>query len=101
MTLPPDVLVVGETEPQVVAVQAVPAMDSVQFTRLFCASFCSVAAKVCVAFTCTFEVGGETVTAIAGGGAIVMVTLDDLVPSETEVAVRVTVGGVGGVVGAV
>jgi hypothetical protein len=93
---------VGETEPQVVAVQAAPARDSVQFTPLFCESFCSVAAKVCVAFTCTFGVVGEPVTAIAGGGgAIVNMTLDDLVPSETEVAVRVTVGGVGGVVGAV
>ena len=47
----------------------------------------------------TVTTAGETVT--TGGGSTVMVAADDLVPSATEVAVRVTVDDVGRAVGAV
>ena len=46
-------------------------------------------------------VDGETETEMDGAGATVMVELADLVESAIDVARRVTVAGVGTVVGAV
>ncbi len=45
-------------------------------------------------------VGGATETEMAGAGAIVIRLLDDFVESEFDVARRVTVAGLGTVVGA-
>jgi hypothetical protein len=101
--LAPDRLVAGETVPQELAVQAAPPdSDKDQFTPLFCVSFCSVAVNICEAPVCTLDMVGDTATTIAGGGAeMVIVAVEALVLSATEVAVNVTVGGVGGAAGAV
>jgi hypothetical protein len=58
--------------------------------------------KFCVVLTTTPAVVCESVTVIAGGGAAVTVIVADadFVPSETEVAVSVTIGGVGTLAGA-
>jgi hypothetical protein len=104
LTLAPDRLVAGETAPQVLTGQAAAASDRDQFTPLFCASFCTVALNTCEAPVCTVDMEGVTATTIAGGGAagaeIVIVAVEDFVPSVTEVAVNVTVGGVGAAAGA-
>ena len=104
MTLAPDRLVAGETVPQVLTGQAAAASDRDQFTPLFCVSFCSVALNICEAPVCTLDMEGVTATTIAGGGAvgaeIVIVAVEDFVLSVTEVAVNVTVGGVGAAAGA-
>jgi len=101
VTLAPDKLVVGETVPQVLAVQAAP--DSAQLTRLFWLSFVTVALKVVVPLTRTVAVVWERVTAIgeAGAAVIVIVAVADFVPSATEVALSVIFAGLGATAGAV
>jgi hypothetical protein len=49
----------------------------------------------------TLAVIGETLTTIAGVAVTVIDAATNFVGSETEVAVRITVGGVGTVAGAV
>ena len=84
------------------AVPEQPAPERVQFTPWFEESFCSVAVKLLAWEVCTEDVGGFTETEMGGGSGVVMVMDDgaDLVLSATEVAVRVTVAGLGAVAGA-
>lgn len=77
----------GAMLPQVGA-QAVPLCVSVQVTPLFWESFVTVGVNCCVPFTATEAVVGATETII---GVTVKVIVANLVVSETEVAVTVTV----------
>jgi hypothetical protein len=99
VTATPEPLDAGETAPQALPVQLVP--DSVQFTPLFAASFCNVAANVCVAPVATLAIDGATTTEIAAPAVSVIVAFADLLASSTDVAVSVTVGGFGSAAGAV
>jgi hypothetical protein len=56
---------------------------------------------VCVPLATTFAVVGETVTPTTGAAVTVIVELALLVGSVTEVAVSVTVAGLGTLAGAV
>ena len=79
-----------------------PAPDRDQVTPLLWGSFVSVAANALVPMpACTLAVAGETVTTIADAALRVMVAVFDFVPSRLEVAVSVTVAGLGSVAGAV
>ena len=79
-----------------------PVPESVQVTPLLEESFWTDAEIPVDCEACTEVEGGLTVTAIGGGVAVtVIVALPDFVESAREVAVRVTVGGVGMVEGAV
>jgi len=78
-----------------------PEPERVQVTPLFAESFCTEAVKFAVVETCTEEEVGLTETEMGGGVAVkVMEAEADLEVSETEVAVRVTEGGVGTAAGA-
>jgi hypothetical protein len=94
----PDALDVADKVPHVVPLQPAPAR--VQVTPLFCESFVTVAVKFCVSPICTLALVGVTLTAIAGGAVTVIVAVPCLVPSATEVAVNVTVAGLGTLAGA-
>jgi hypothetical protein len=86
--------------PQAAAVHPEP--DSVQLTPLLAESFCTVAVKPVDCDTCTDAALGFIVTEMgAGVVVIVMVAEADLVLSVIEVALRVTVAGLGAVGGAV
>ncbi len=88
-----------ESVPQVVPLHPKP--ESPHVTPLFCGSFCSEAVKPCVPIpACTLGALGLTVTLIASGAVIVMLAAALLVVSATEVAVSVTVAGLGTVDGA-
>jgi hypothetical protein len=79
--------------------QSVPFCVSVQVTPAFVASLLIVAVNCCVALTGMIALFGETAeTTIAG---IVTVACEDLVESETDVAVTATVKSVDGSPGAV
>jgi hypothetical protein len=95
----PEALDAADRVPQVAPLQPVPAR--VQATPLFCESFVTVAAKFCVSPVCTLAVVGATLTTTAGAAVTVIVAVPCLVPSATEVAVSVTVAGVGTLAGAV
>jgi hypothetical protein len=96
----PEALVVAESVPQVAPLHPVPL--SVQLTPLFCASFVTVAVKVCVPIpACTLCVAGATATTITGVAEIVIVALALRVPSAAALALIVTVAGVGTLAGAV
>jgi len=96
----PEALVEEERVPQALPVQPVP--ERVQVTPLFCESLVTVAVKGCVAPpTCTFAEVGATETPMMGAAVTVMVAAANLLPLATEVAVKVTVAGVGTVAGAV
>jgi hypothetical protein len=100
VTAAPEADEVGETVPHPAPLQLAP--ESVQVTPLFCESFVTVAVKEDVTPpVAMLAVVGETLTTIAGVAMIVMVAVADLVGSDTEVAVSVTVGGVGTFAGAV
>ena len=89
-----------ESEPQLAPEQPVP--ESVQFTPLFCVSFCSVAEKFCVPMPAwTDVVVGETLTEIFGAVETVMAAVPVRVLSVTEAAVSVTSAGEGTAAGAV
>ena len=88
-----------ESEPHVAPEQ--PAPETLQVTPLNCESFCKVAVKEEDRLICTLTVEGETETEIGGGGMTVTVAVADLVESETEVAIRETVAGIGTDAGAV
>jgi hypothetical protein len=76
-----------------------PAPESVHVTPLFCASLPTVAVKLFAWPVCSDADGGATATVTAG--VTVMVALATLLPSDAEVAVRVTVAGDGAETGAV
>jgi hypothetical protein len=91
---------VAESAPQVAPAHPVP--DKVQATLGVAeGSFVTVAVKFCLPLTATDAVLGETDTAMGGAAATVIVAVAVLVPSVAEVAVNVTVAGVGTVAGAV
>lgn len=75
-------VLVGETEPQFAAEQ-----DTAQFTPFPVGSLATVAVNCALPLTCTVAVPGATETVMAG---TVMVALDELPVSLTEVAVTVT-----------
>jgi len=75
-----------------------PAPDNTQVTPLLCASLVTVAVKFCGWLVCTLATVGATLTAT--GGVTVIVAAELLVLSATEVAVSVTVAGLGTVEGA-
>ena len=79
-----------------------PAPDRDQATPLLWGSFVSVALNTLVPIpACTLAVVGETVTMIADAVVKVIVAVLDFVPSRLDVAVSVTVAGLGRVAGAV
>ncbi len=96
----PLAVLVGATVPQL-GEHAVPPCVRVQVTPALAGSFVTVAVNCCVVFTVTLAVVGATETEIGGGGVTVTVAEANLVGSATEVAVTVTMAGVGTVVGAV
>jgi hypothetical protein len=93
----PLAVVVGATVPHVGA-HATPPCVKVQVTPLLLTSFETVGVNCCVAVTTTLAEVGETETVIP---TIVAVAVPDLVKSDTEVAVIVTVALAGTVAGAV
>ena len=79
-----------------------PAPESAQVTPLLAGSFVTVALTWSIPPACTLAAVSETVTLIAGGAAVtVIVTEADFVVSATEVAVSITVAGVGTLAGAI
>jgi hypothetical protein len=94
-----EVVVTLLSVPQTVPLQPLPASD--QVTPLFCESFCTVTLKFRVVLVSTLAVVGETVTTIADAPVKVIVAAFDFVPSRLDVAVSVTVAGLGRVAGAV
>jgi hypothetical protein len=79
-----------------------PAPASVQLTPLFAESFCTVAVKPVDCDTCTDVAVGFIVTEMgAGVVVIVMVAEADFELSVIEVALSLTVAGLGAVGGAV
>jgi hypothetical protein len=93
----PEALEVAEMLPQAVPEQ--PAPVKVQVTPWVL--FVTVAVMVCVPLATTFAVVGDTVTPTTGAAVTVIVELALLVGSVTEVAVSVTVAGLGTLAGAV
>ena len=85
-----------ESVPHVALLQPEP--ERAQVTPLFCASLVTVAVKFCGWLVCTLAEVGPTLTAT--GAVTVMVAAELLVLSATEVAVSVTVAGVGTAAGA-
>ena len=95
-----DEVVSLESVPQAAPEQPEP--DSVQVTPWSAESFCTEAVKFAVVETCTVAEVGLMETEMGGGAAVtVMAAEADSEGSETEVAVRVTEGGVGVASGAV
>ncbi len=93
---PPESEEKAESVPQTVPLQPEP--DSAQVTPLFWASLLTVAVKFWGWLVCTLAIAGATLTAT--GGVTVMVATELLVVSATEVAVSMTVAGLGTVEGA-
>jgi hypothetical protein len=95
----PEALSAGETVPHVAPLQFTP--DKVQVKPLFWESFWTEPVKDCVAPPVgRLAVVGDTLTVIAGPVVIAMAAEADLVASETEIAVKLTVpvGTAGGAV---
>jgi hypothetical protein len=91
---------VAESVPHVAPEQ--PAPDKLQLTLGVAElSFVTVGVNCCVPLTATDAVLGATDTVIGGAAVTVIVAVPVLVPSVAEVAVRVTVAGLGMVAGAV
>ena len=100
MTGVPEALEVADSMPQAAPLQ--PAPESVQVTPLFCGSFCTVAVKLWVCPVCRDEFVGDTLTPTGGGGAVTVIVAEELLlPSATDVAVRLTVAGFGTLPGGV
>jgi hypothetical protein len=98
----PEALDVADSVPQRLLLLVQPAPESVQITPLPCESFCTIAVKGCAMPVCTLTVSGDTATTIAGAAAArVMLAAADFVLSATELAVSVTIAGVGTLAGAV
>ena len=98
----PETLDVLESVPQVAPLH--PAPESVQLTPLFCTSFWIVAVKLCELCELSASnvaVDGATLTLnVTGAAMTVIVATETFVPSDTAVAVRLTVDGFGGDAGA-
>jgi hypothetical protein len=94
-----EVVVTLLSVPQAVPLHPLPETD--QLTPLFCESFCTVTVKFRVVLVSTLAVAGETVTTIADAAVRVIAAVFDFVPSRLDVAVSVTVAGLGSVAGAV
>jgi hypothetical protein len=98
----PEALEVVDRVPHRALLLVQPAPESAQVTPLFAESFCTVAAKGCIAPVCTLAVVSERTTATGGGAAVTVIVVEaDFVVSATEVTVTVTVAGVGTLAGAV
>jgi hypothetical protein len=96
----PEALVAEDKAPHVAPVHPEP--ESVQVTPLFAESPVTVAVKVVVALTAIVAVVCDKATEIPAGVALIVIVAEaDFVPSVTEVAVTVTVAGLGAVAGAV
>jgi hypothetical protein len=99
----PETLDVPESVPQLAPLH--PAPESVQLTPLFCTSFWIVAVKLCELCELSASnvaVDGATLTLnVTGAAMTVIVATETFVPSDTAVAVRLTVDGFGGDAGAV
>jgi hypothetical protein len=94
-----DVVVMLDSVPQVEPEQPEP--ERVQVTPLFAESFWTEAVKFAAVETRTAADVGLTETEMGGGAAVMVIEAEaDLVPSATEVALRVTVAGVGTEAGA-
>lgn len=93
----PDALDFVDREPQPPPLQ--PAPERLQSVPCPAGSFCTVAVKSCEAFTASVATAGETFTAIFA--VIAIAALAEILLSVTEVAVNVTIGGCGGLSGAV
>ena len=98
VTIPPDVLLKGETVPHAEPVHPVP--ETVQFTVVL-EVLLTVAANCALVPAGTVAVPGETTTVMAGAVVNVIVAESNFVASATDVAVSVTVGEVGTVAGGV
>jgi hypothetical protein len=92
----PEALLVAESAPQVPPLHPAPA--SVQLTPLLAESFATVAVKFDVPLTGTVAVVCDKLTVIAVDAVTVIVAEPVFVPSDTEVAVSVTVPAVVGAV---
>jgi hypothetical protein len=100
VTAAPEALDVGVTVPHAAPVQTAPASD--QVTPLPAASFATVAVNACVAPTWTLAVVSKSVTLTAVEAPVTMiVAVPFLDPSATDVAVSVTIAGLGTLAGAV
>jgi hypothetical protein len=81
---------------------AQPAPDKIQLTPLLAGSFCTVAVNGALLVAWTEALAGVTETEMGAGAAVtVIVAADDFELSAMEVAVSVTVPGLGTVAGAV
>jgi hypothetical protein len=89
----------AESVPHVAALQPDP--DTAQFTPLFPESFATVAVNVAVVLMGTVAEVAERVTETVATAVTVIVAAAVLVPSATDVAVSVTVAGLGIAAGAV
>jgi hypothetical protein len=100
VTAAPDALDAGATVPHVAPLQ--PAPDSVQLTPAFAESFVTVAVKLAVPPAATVAVVCDKLTAIGAGGAgaTVIAAAAVFVASDTDLAVSVTLAGVGALAGA-
>jgi len=94
-------VLVGESVPHPVPGHGAAPAVRVQVTPLLLASFATVAANNWGRLTATLGLVGTMLTVISDAGVIVIVAVAVLVTSATEVAVMVTVAGVGTVAGAV
>src|SRR5262249_40429134 len=96
----PDALVAPDKLPHVAPLQPEP--ESAQLTPSFDESPLTVAVKVVVAFATTVTVVRERGPETPAGSALIVIAAEaDFVPSLTDVAVIVTVAGVGTLAGAV
>jgi hypothetical protein len=76
--------------------------DNAQVTPLVALSFATVAVKFALVPTGTLAVVCDRVTLIGAAAAVTVIVADEtFVPSATDVAVSVTLGGLGTLVGAV
>jgi hypothetical protein len=93
------VAVTFDSVPQPIPLQ--PAPESDQLTPLFCESFCTLAVKFCVPVMATLVVIGETATEMVATVVKVIVAAALLLASRFDVAVNVTLAGLGTEAGAV
>jgi hypothetical protein len=100
VTAAPEALEAGATAPHVAALQPVPV--TTQVTPLFAESFATVAVNAWVPLTTTLAVVKDNVTDTGAAPVVnVILVVADFVASATDVAVSMTVPGLGIVAGAV
>ena len=96
----PEREVVVESVPHAFVPQFAPVM--LQITPLFCASFCTLAVKLCDWFTPSACTCGDTLTWMGAAEAEMVITAEaDLAVLNTDVAIRVMEEDVGICAGAV